>query len=87
MQHWRTTFHWIGQTGLTGKNGPVRYPVKRRRIRTVMQELMYLASRLVESGRRLKLSFSYNCPCVRIFKELCQRPAYGQILARLLTLI
>lgn len=64
---------WLGQTGLTGKAGPVRHKAKRRRIKTVMQELMYLASRLVESGRRLKLRFSYDCPSVDIFDKLYQR--------------
>ena len=64
---------WLGQAGLTGKAGPVRHKAKRRRIKTVMQELMYLACRLVESARRLKLRFSYDCPSVDIFNKLYQR--------------
>lgn len=49
---------WLGQRGLTGPDGPVRRPARRRRIRTVMQELMYLAARFIESARRLKLGFA-----------------------------
>ena len=64
---------WIGQNGLTGKGGPVRHKAKRRRIKTVMQELMYLACRLVETGRRLKLRFSYDCLSVGIFNDLYRR--------------
>lgn len=66
---------WLGQSGLTGSDGPVRHPAKRRRIRTVMQELMYLAARFVETGRRLKLCFSYNCRAVDIFNDLYYRLA------------
>lgn len=38
-----------------------RHPVKRRRIRTIIQELIYLAARIVSTGRRLKLRFSRHC--------------------------
>jgi hypothetical protein len=37
----------IGQFGLQGRDAPVRHPVKRCRIRTIMQEIMY---RLVGSS-------------------------------------
>jgi hypothetical protein len=43
----------MGQTGLHGKDAPVRHEAKRRRIKTVMQELIYRAGRLIEHGRRL----------------------------------
>ena len=68
---------WLGQTGLTGPGGPVRHPAKRRRIRTVMQELMYLAARFIETGRRLKLGFGRRCVAVEIFCDLYHRLAYG----------
>jgi len=51
----------IGQVGMLGDESPVRHPAKRRRIKTVMQELIYLASRLIRTGRRLKLKFGRNC--------------------------
>jgi hypothetical protein len=61
---------WIGQNGLLGPDAPPRHRAKRRRIRTVMQELMYLAARLIHTGRRLKLAFGYGCPVVSIFRRL-----------------
>jgi len=61
---------WIGQNGLLGPDAPPRHRAKRRRIRTVMQELMYLAARLIHTGRRLKLAFGYGCPVVPIFRRL-----------------
>jgi P-type E1-E2 ATPase len=41
--------------GLLGEDAPIRHEAKRRRLRTVMQELVYVAARVVESGRRLAL--------------------------------
>jgi hypothetical protein len=68
---------WLGQTGLTGPGGPVRHPAKRRRIRTVMQELMYLAARFIETGRRLKLGFARRCVAVAVFGALYRQLADG----------
>lgn len=65
---------WIGQTGLLGPDAPPRAPAKRRRLRTVMQELMYVAARLIATGRRLKLAFGYGCPIIAVFRRL-----YGQL--------
>jgi hypothetical protein len=67
---------WIGQNGLLGADAPPRHRAKRRRIRTVMQELMYLAARLIHSARRLKLAFGFGCPVVPIFRRL-----YAQLAA------
>jgi len=57
---------WIGQIGLLGRDAPPRRKAKRRRLRTVMQELMYVAARLIRTGRRLKLAFGWgaaqHCP-------------------------
>ena len=68
---------WIGLMGLTGELSPVRHPAKRRRLRTVMQELMYLAARLVSSGRRLTLKFSQHCPGFAAFNHVYHQLAYG----------
>jgi hypothetical protein len=67
----------IGQMGLVGERAPVRHPAKRRRIKTVMQELMYLAARLVKTGRRLKVIFSRHCPAFDAFQGVYARLAYG----------
>jgi len=61
---------WIGLSGLLGPDAPVRNKAKRRRLRTVMQELMYLAARLVRTGRRLKLAFGWGCPALPAFRRL-----------------
>ena len=58
---------WIGLEGLTGKNAPIRHDAKRRRLKTVMQELMYVAARVVSSGRQLALKFSAACPAYPSF--------------------
>ena len=46
----------IGQVGLLGDISPVRHPAKRRRIKTVIQELIYLTTRLIKSVRRLYIA-------------------------------
>ena len=68
---------WIGLAGLVGKHSPVRHPAKRRRLRTVMQELMYLAARVVESGRSLALKFSRACPAFSSFEAVYAKLAAG----------
>ena len=67
----------IGQLGLVSGETPVRHLAKRRRIKTVMQELMYLAARLVRTGRRLKLVFSRHCPAFAAFRTVYRRFACG----------
>jgi hypothetical protein len=57
----------IGQLELVSGETPVRHAAKRRRRKTVIQELMYLAARLVRTGRRLKLVFSRHCPAFAAF--------------------
>ena len=64
---------FIGQIGLVGGKPPVRHPAKRRRIKTVMQELMYMAARLAKTGRRLKLVFSRHCPAFQAFQTVQMR--------------
>ena len=63
----------IGQAGLLGKDSPVRHPAKRRRARTVMQELIYLAARVIHTGRRLKLKFGSHCPGFEAFRGVYAR--------------
>ena len=61
---------FIGQTGLIAPFGPVRHSAKRRRPRTLIQELMYLAGRLITTGRQLKLRFSRHCPAFAAFSAV-----------------
>jgi len=68
---------WIGLISLTGDISPVRHPAKRRRLKTVIQELMYLAARLIETGRRLTLRFCRQCPGYPAFVATYNHLAYG----------
>ena len=42
----------IGQHTLHGPDSPVRHPAQRRRIKTVMKEVMFKAARLIRHARR-----------------------------------
>jgi len=68
---------WIGQQGLLGAHSPKRAPVKRRRIKTVMQELIYLAARITHSARSLTLAFGRGCRAAEAFARVYHRLAYG----------
>lgn len=52
----------IGQESLDGDDIPVRKRVARRRLRSVMQDMIYLACRVVRHARRVMLSFGRHCP-------------------------
>jgi hypothetical protein len=47
----------LGQVGLTGQVSPVRHPAKRRRLKTVLQEVMYRAAKFVRHARQRVLDF------------------------------
>jgi hypothetical protein len=69
---------FIGQVALVNAKGIIRHEAKRRRIKTVIQELVYFAGRLITSGRRLKLRFSRHVTAhVQAFTQIYQRLAYG----------
>lgn len=60
----------IGQQGLLDADAPIRHTAKRRRIKTVLQEIIYIAARVIASGRRLRLRFSWDCSAFNVFKKL-----------------
>lgn len=69
---------FMGQVALVKTKGIIRHEAKRRRIKTVMQELIYFAGRVITSGRRLKLRFSRHVTAhAEAFAALYQRLAYG----------
>jgi len=68
---------WIGQNGLLGSKAPKRHKAKRRRIKTVMQELMYVAARIVKTSRYIKLTFGKGCRSFYAFEAVYQKLAYG----------
>jgi len=47
----------IGQVGLAGKLSPVKHPAQRRRLKTVLQEIMYRAAQFIRKARQLVLDF------------------------------
>ena len=60
----------MGQRGLLGEDAPVRHPAKRRRLKTVMQELIYRAGRLIATGRRIILGLGVNDRAAKAFTRL-----------------
>ncbi len=60
----------IGQESLREADAPIRKQVSRRRIRSVMQDLVYLACRLVKHARRWMLSFGKNCPWLKTWQRV-----------------
>jgi len=64
----------LGQLGLTGEIAPIRHPAKRRRLKTVLQEIMYRAAKFVAHARRLVLDFGRGFAChVQVFLVLQDR--------------
>ena len=59
----------IGQHTLHGRDSPVRYPAQRRRVRTVMQELMFEAARMVRHARQWVLGLEANDAAFAVFQR------------------
>ena len=68
---------WIGQNGLLGRHSLKRHKAKRRRIKTVMQELMYVAARVIKTAGSLKLAFGRDCRSLPAFEYVYRKLAYG----------
>jgi hypothetical protein len=60
----------IGQNGLTGKDAPLRHAAKRRRMKTVMQELMFKAGRMIKHAGRWVLGLGANDSAHGVFERL-----------------
>lgn len=63
----------LGQLGLLGELAPIRHPAKRRRIRTVLQEIMYRAAQVIHTARQWWLDLGQASPVARLFEYLQQR--------------
>ena len=63
----------MGQSALLSEDAPVRHTAKRRRLKTVMQELIYVSAKLVAHARQKFLNFGRHCPAFVVFERL-----YGQ---------
>ncbi len=68
---------WIGQNSLLGSKSPKRNKAKRRRIKTVMQEIMYLSARVCKTSRYIKLVFGKGCRAFHVFEDVYQKLACG----------
>ena len=67
----------MGQSALTGKDAPIRHKAKRRRIKTVMQELMFKAGRMIRHAGRWVLGLGENDTAFTVFERL-----YAQLAPR-----
>ena len=63
----------IVQESLRETDAPIRKQVSRRRVRSVMQDLVYLACRLVRHARRWTLSFGRHCPWLTTWRRVYLR--------------
>ena len=60
----------IGQNALTSKDAPLRHAAKRRRMRTVMQEIMFKAARMIKHAGRWVLGLGVNDSAYIVFERL-----------------
>ena len=60
----------IGQESLKADDAPLRKKAKRRRVRTVIQNIITLASKLVYHGRQWKLKFHRHNRWMQVFERL-----------------
>ena len=63
----------IGQTANIAPGVPLRKKAQRRRLKTVIQNLIYLAARLVRHARRYKLAFAKWSPWFRSYRFVYNR--------------
>ena len=65
----------IGQQTLLGKDAPIRHKAKRRRLKTVMQEMVYKAGRMIRHAGYWILGLGANDAGFAVFerhhKSLC----------------
>ena len=60
----------IGQNALIGKDAPLRHAAKRRRMKTVMQEIMFKAGRMIKHAGRWVLGLGANDSAYTVFERL-----------------
>ena len=69
---------YIGQDTLIGPDAPPRKAAKRRRLRTVLEEMIYKAVRMIRHGRKLRLRFAAGDPgypaWARCYAQLAAAP-------------
>jgi hypothetical protein len=63
----------VGQHTLHEPDAPVRHSAQRRRIRTVMQELMFKAARILRHARQWVLGLGANDAAFGVFSRHWQQ--------------
>jgi hypothetical protein len=72
----------IGQESVHTKKSPMRNNVRRRRMRSVIQNMIYLAAQFVRHGRKIKVQFGLNCPWFETMHNVYQRFTRPSLLHR-----
>lgn len=62
----------MGQESLRKEDAPIRGNVKRRRIRTVIQNIIYMAARFVRHARTIALNFGCSSPWFHTVRRIYQ---------------
>jgi len=65
----------IGQESLEGDDMPIRKRPSRRRVRSVMQDMIYLACRMMKHARQWKLAFGRHCAWFNTWRRVYLRLA------------
>jgi len=60
----------MGQNALMGKDAPVRHAAQRRRMKTVLQELMFKAARMIRHAGQWVLGLGANDSAYTVFERL-----------------
>lgn len=60
----------VGQQALPRPDAPLRHPAKRRRLKTVMQDMMRVAAVVTAHARRLALNLGAHCPVLSLWGDL-----------------
>jgi hypothetical protein len=60
----------MGQSALLSSDAPVRHSAKRRRLKTVIQELITVSAKVVKHARQTAVNFGRHCPAFVVFNRL-----------------
>lgn len=66
----RRILRLMGQNALIGTDAPLRHAAKRRRMKTVLQELMFKAARMIRHGGQWVLGLGANDSAYTVFERL-----------------
>lgn len=63
----------IGQCSLLSADAPVRHTAKRRRLKTVLQEIIQVSAKVVRHARKYILNFGRHSPAFIVFQRLYEQ--------------